>query len=143
MVDNPTPAASRAELQELVAEADTGGRRLSGFAGRLVAAIAVAWSLFQVWYASPLPFALNIGVFGDTEARAFHLAFALALVFAGYPAFARSPRDRIPLTDLLLAGAAIACVLYLVVFYRDIAQRPGLPSTADIVVSVVGVILLI
>ena len=40
-------------------------------------------------------------------------------------------------------AAAIACVLYLVVFYRDLVQRPGLPTFADILVSVVGVVLLI
>jgi TRAP transporter 4TM/12TM fusion protein len=33
--------------------------------------------------------------------------------------------------------------MYLIVFYQDLAQRPGLPTTADIVVSVVGVLVLI
>ena len=45
--------------------------------------------------------------------------------------------------DLVLAAAAIACVLYLVVFYRELTLRPGLPTFADILVSVVGVALLI
>ena len=134
---------TRGDLDQLVAEADVGGRKPQGMVARLVMAVAVAWSLFQLWYASPLPFMVGFGVFSDTEARAFHLSFALFLAFASYPAFASSPRNRVPLVDWALAAAAIACVLYLVVFYRELVQRPGLPTFADILVSVVGVALLI
>lgn len=52
--------------------------------------VALAWSLFQLWIASPIPFIVGWGVFNDTEARAFHLAFALFLGFMAYPA-ARTP----------------------------------------------------
>src|SRR5262245_19188420 len=134
---------SNIDLQQLVAEADTGGRKPVGLAGRLIYAVAIAWSLFQIWYASPLPYLLGFGIFGDTEARAFHLSFALFLAFAAYPAFASSPRDRVPLVDWLLAAAGICAVLYLVVFYREIAMRPGLPTAGDIAAAVVGVVLLL
>ncbi len=144
MTDKATRAGpGKVDLEQLVAEADAGGRRPGGLAAKAIMVVAIAWSLFQLWYASPLPFMLGFGIFGDTEARAFHLSFALFLAFACYPALKSSPRDRIPLFDLALAGAAIACVLYLVVFYRDLVQRPGLPTFADILVSVVGVVLLI
>ncbi|MBO0766586.1 MAG: TRAP transporter fused permease subunit, partial [Hyphomicrobiaceae bacterium] len=131
------------DLEDLVAEADVGGRKPQGLAAKAIAAVAIAWSLFQLWYASPLPFMLGFGIIGDEQARAFHLSFALFLAFACFPAFKSSPRDRIPLADFALGAAAIACVLYLVVFYRDLIQRPGLPTVADITVSVLGVILLI
>jgi TRAP transporter 4TM/12TM fusion protein len=137
------PAPTREELQTFVAEADAGGRRPQGLVARVIMLVAVAWSLFQLWYASPLPFLFGIGIFSDNDARAFHLAFALFLAFACYPAFAGSPKNRVPLTDIALGAAAIACVLYLVVFYQDLVLRPGLPTVPDIVVSVVGVILLI
>ena len=45
-----------AALEKLVAEADTGGRDPKGAVGKLLLVVAVAWSAFQVWYASPLPF---------------------------------------------------------------------------------------
>lgn len=131
------------DLQQLVAEADTGGRRPIGLSGRLIYAVALAWSLFQLWYASPLPYLLGFGIFGDTEARAFHLSFALFLAFAAYPAFRSSPRAQVPLVDWLLAAAGICAVLYLVVFYREIAMRPGLPTQGDILAAVVGVVLLL
>jgi TRAP transporter 4TM/12TM fusion protein len=137
------PGGTPVDLEQLVAEADTGGRKPSGLVARAIVVVAVAWSLFQLWYASPLPFMFGFGVFSDTEARAFHLSFALFLAFTCYPAFAFSPRDRVPIVDLALAAAAIACVLYLVVFYRELVLRPGLPTFADIAVSVLGVILLI
>ena len=57
-----------------------------------------AWSLFQLWYASPLPFALGFGIFNDTEARAIHLAFAVFLAFFAFPAFKRSSRTVVPWT---------------------------------------------
>jgi TRAP transporter 4TM/12TM fusion protein len=144
MADKPAaPGAKPVDLEQLVAEADTGGRKPLGLMARVITVVAISWSLFQLWYASPLPFMVGFGVFGDTEARAFHLSFALFLAFTCYPAFASSPRNRVPLYDLALAAAGIACVLYLVVFYRDLVLRPGLPTIADIAVSVVGVLLLI
>ena len=144
MTDKTAPApASPVDLEQLVAEADIGGRNPAGVAAKAIMVVAVSWSLFQLWYASPLPFMVGFGVFSDTEARCLHLSFALFLAFASYPALASSPRNRIPLFDLALAAGAIACVLYLVVFYRALVLRPGLPTFADIAVSVVGVVLLI
>lgn len=138
-----TRAPSRAEMDQLVAEADIGGRKPTGNTYRLIFTVAVAWSLFQLWYASPLPFLLNFGIFNDTAARAIHLSFALLLAFSSYPALSTSPRDRVPVLDWCLAAVAIGAVLYLVAFYNDIALRPGLPTTADIVAAVVGVVLLL
>ena len=77
---------SQAEIDELVASSDIGGRSPSVPVARLITVIAIIWSLFQLWIASPLPFMLGFGVFNDTEARSFHLAFALFLAFAAYPA---------------------------------------------------------
>ena len=81
---------TQAEIDELVSQADTGGRSAGPLIGRLIAGIALVWSLFQLWFASPLPFALGFGVFNDTEARSIHLGFAMFLAFAAYPA-TRSP----------------------------------------------------
>ncbi|MEM1076101.1 MAG: TRAP transporter permease [Pseudomonadota bacterium] len=81
---------SQEELDELVASSDTGGRSPKGAIGTFLVVIALLWSLFQLWIASPLPFMIGWGVFNDTEARSIHLAFALFLAFAAYPA-ARTP----------------------------------------------------
>ena len=131
------------DLKELVAEVDTGRREPTGFARRLIFGTALAWSLFQLWYASPLPFALRFGVLNDTEARSVHLAFALFLAFLAWPAFKRSPRDRIPLADIVLALAGAFAGAYLLLFYAQLATRPGQPTTMDIVTASAGILLLL
>ncbi|MBZ9706293.1 TRAP transporter permease [Mesorhizobium sp. ESP7-2] len=129
-------------LNEIVAEADTGGRKPTGLAAHLVLAVALAWSLFQLWYSSPIPFMLGFGVVSDGIARSIHLAFALFLALVTFPAFKSSSRSRVPLPDWILAIAGAAAALYLVVFYGEIATRPGLPTTADLVISIIGIVIL-
>ena len=131
------------ELQEIVADADTGGRKPVGFAAKLIFATAIIWSLFQVWYASPLPFTFGIGILNDTEARSLHLAFALFLAFLAWPASKRSPRDRVPILDWVFALAGAFAAAYLLIFYGQLALRPGQPTTFDIVVASAGLLLLL
>lgn len=76
---------TQAELDELIAASDTGGRSAGGAVGKLIAGLALIWSMFQLWFASPLPFALGFGVFNDTEARSIHLMFAIVLAFLAFP----------------------------------------------------------
>ncbi|HEY8356024.1 MAG TPA: TRAP transporter fused permease subunit, partial [Ramlibacter sp.] len=130
-------------LQELVAQSDTGARKPRGATGTLIFGAALAWAAFQYWYASPLPFALGWGILNDTEARAVHLAFALFLAFLAWPASRRSPRDRVPLLDWALALAGAFAGAYLLLFYAQIATRPGQPTWLDIATATGGVLLLL
>jgi TRAP transporter 4TM/12TM fusion protein len=77
---------SQLELDELVASSDTGGRSAMGGVGVFLAMTALAWSLFQLWIASPIPFIVGWGVFNDTETRSIHLAFAIFLGITAFPA---------------------------------------------------------
>src|SRR5690606_6922192 len=113
------------------------------FARTVFFVVPLLWALFQLWYASPLPFQLRIGVFNATEARAIHLAFALFLVFTAFPVARWAPRDSVPWYDWLLALVAAATSAYLFVFQSEIANRPGLPTTLDLVIGVAGVIFLL
>lgn len=137
------PGAISAELEELVAEADTGARVPVGPAGSVLLWVAVAWSLFQLWYASPLPFAVGFLILNDTEARAIHLGFALFLAFTAYPALKRSPRDRVPLSDWVLALLGAFAGSYLYLFYAQLALRPGQPTGLDLLTGAVGLLLLL
>jgi len=131
------------ELQELVAETDTGSRKLSGLTGTLLFVVALAWAVFQFWYASPLPFALGFGILNDTEARAVHLAFSMFLAFMAWPAGKGSARDRVPLLDWVLALAGAFAGAYLLLFYAQLATRPGQPTLMDVVTATVGLVLLL
>ena len=130
-------------LRQLVAESDTGARKPTGVAAKVIFAVSLSWALFQLWYASPLPFALRIGILNDTEARALHLGFALFLAFTAWPAFKRSARDRVPAIDWLLALAGAFAGSYLLVFYSQLATRPGQPTPMDVAVAVTGIVLLL
>jgi len=101
MASKDTPAGtglSDAELDDLVASSDTGGRSPTNRSlYLLMAGLALAWSLFQLWFASPIPSILsqyestrwiaNMTAFNSGEARSIHLAFAILLCFLSYPAF--------------------------------------------------------
>jgi len=137
------PAQPSVELQQLVKEADLGGREPVGAVGLILALIAGGWSLFQVWYASPLPFVVKFGVFNDTEARAIHLAFAVFLAFAAFPAFKSSSRKVVPWADWLLAAVGAFCAAYLYLFYNELATRPGKPTPFDIATGLAGVAIML
>jgi len=131
------------ELQQLVADTDTGGRNPTGFTRALLTAVSLGWALFQLWYASPLPFAFGFGVLNDTEARALHLGLGLFLAFTAWPALRSSPRNRVPAIDWLLALAGAFAGSYLLLFYAELATRPGQPNAMDIVVASAGLLLLL
>ncbi|MGI9333301.1 MAG: TRAP transporter permease [Gammaproteobacteria bacterium] len=123
---------------------ETGARHPTGALPRqMLVWVPIVWSLFQLWYASPLPFILKIGVLNDTEARSIHLAFAIFLAFTAYPAFKRSPRDFIPPQDWLFAIVGAFCAAYLFLFYSELADRSGNPTTLDLAVGVAGLVLLL
>ncbi|MGE4243329.1 TRAP transporter permease [Ramlibacter sp.] len=130
-------------LQQLVADTDTGARTPGGGVAYLIFGVALAWALFQVWYASPLPFVLGFGVLNDTEARAVHLAFAFFLAFLAWPAGRRSPRDRVPVLDWVFAFAGAFAGAYLLLFYAQLATRPGQPTPMDVATATVGMVLLL
>ncbi|MBE0622420.1 MAG: TRAP transporter permease [Burkholderiales bacterium] len=145
MADENKDSAARdqVDVRELVAESDMGGRAPSGAVGKALLGVALAWSLFQLWYASPLPYTFGILVFNATEARSIHLAFAIFLTFTAYPAFKRSPRAYIPAIDWVFAAAGAFCAGYIFLFYTQLSTRPGLPTTMDLVVAVAGIVLLL
>lgn len=128
--------------EELIAK-DVGARMPEGGMAKLIAGLALLWSLFQLWIASPLPFMLRTGVFNNTEARSIHLSFALLLAFLAYPAFKRSPRDRVPLIDIALGLIAAASAGYLFLVYEQLAERPGNLTTMDLVTACIGIPLLL
>ena len=141
--ENSKPRASEVDLEDMVASSDSGARKPAGAPGKLLVSIAAAWSLFQLWIASPLPFMFRFGVFNATEARSIHLAFALFLAFMAYPALKRSPRDRIPIQDWVLAAVAAFCGAYIFLFYDQLSERPGAPITQDVIIGVVGILMLL
>lgn len=140
--DHQTDGTAAADA--MVAEADTGARNPAGFQGRLIVAICIIWSLFQLYIASKMPGIMaQLTGFSDfaniaAQARFVHLAFAIALATLAFPLFKNSPRDRIPLYDWVLIALGVGACLYLIVFRYQIADRPGLWTSTDITMSAIG-----
>jgi TRAP transporter 4TM/12TM fusion protein len=143
VAENSAPQAATGNAQDLVAQVDTGARQPDGISGKALYAVPVAWSLFQLWYASPLPFLLGFGVFNNTEARSIHLAFAIFLAFTAFPALKSSPRRRIPIQDWIFATLGALSAAYIYLFYAELSARSGAPTTMDLVAAVCGMLLLL
>jgi len=156
MAQHDAAAAPDERAEDLLTEADTGGRHPRGWQRRIIPAIAICWALYQLYIASSLSFILQdaIGrplatmgihisfIFNSSEARVVHLAFAFCLAAFAFPLGRWAPRDRIPWYDWLLALTGIVTCLYLVVFKDAIAERAGLPTPADLVISATGMVVL-
>ena len=117
-----------------------------------ISLIAFAWSLFQMWIASPFPFMFGIGIITDIPARAVHLAFALLLCYLTFPAARRFASDRVPWYDLILALLACGATLYLFLNWDGLVNRQGILLTVDMfglavpieaIIGGIGIILLL
>ncbi|MDC1338123.1 TRAP transporter permease [Pelagibacteraceae bacterium] len=104
-------------------------RNLTGLHLKIVGSIAIIWSLFQLWYASPFPFMFDIGMFKGLPARAIHLGFALTLAFLIYPI---SKKKKISIFDILISFIAAFCCLYIYFFYDQLVDRGGILLTVTI-----------
>jgi len=112
----------RADIENKISEDLSPTRNLTGLHLKVVAAIAIIWSLFQLRYASPFPFMFDIGMFIGLPARAIHLGFALTLTFLIFPI---SKSKKISIIDLLISLVAAFCCLYIYFFYDQLVDRGG------------------
>lgn len=151
-----------ARIKELVA-VDSGGRQVEGWQYAVFIALALSWSLFQLWFASPLKYMMNewlgnftywlydIGGFdwqpniaiGTDKGRIIHLAFAIALVFLSFPINKKASKHHTPFYDWLLMLAGLSAVMYMLVFWGEIQPRHGNPTTVDMAMGVIGLFVLL
>ncbi len=110
------------KIENKIKEDLSPARNLTGIHLKIVASIAIIWSLFQLWYASPFPFIFDIGMFKGLPARAIHLGFALTLAFLIFPVF---KGRKISILDILISLVAAFCCLYIYFFYDQLVYRGG------------------
>jgi TRAP transporter 4TM/12TM fusion protein len=125
-------------------------RNITGLHLKIVATIAIIWSLFQLWYASPFPFWFNIGMFKGLPARAIHLGFALLLAFLIFP---YSRGKKISAIDILISIIAAFCCLYIYFFYDQLVDRGGillkinltddLTIPVELIIGICGILILL
>ncbi|MEP7275606.1 MAG: TRAP transporter large permease subunit, partial [Betaproteobacteria bacterium] len=114
---------------------ETGVKRtLTGFAARLVAGVAIAFSAFQLVIAGFSPLS-------SLPTRSIHVGFLLALAFLIHPIGKRADRRRIAWYDAALAAISFTLALYHLFFEAELIQRSGDPTVTDLVVSTVFIVL--
>ena len=111
-----------ANIKNKISEDLSPTRNITGFHLKVVSAIAIIWSLFQLWYASPFPFMLNFGMFKGLPARAIHLGFALTLAFLIYPV---AKGKKISFFDIIVSFVGAFSCLYIYFFYDQLVERGG------------------
>jgi len=121
-------------LKEFDSEADK--RILTGFVGRIVSAIAICFTLFQLYTAF-------YGVLDAQLQRAIHLSFGMGLIFLLYPTHHSWSRTSIHPFDWLLAIVAAAIPMYVVVTYHQLVLRAGTVSNLDYAVGALGILMVI
>jgi TRAP transporter 4TM/12TM fusion protein len=113
----------QSKIKDKISEDLSPTRNLTGLHLRIVTTIAILWTAFQLWIASPFPFIFNFGMFNGLPARAIHLGFALTLTFLIYPI---SRGRKISIIDIIISLVAAFCCLYIYFFYDQIINRGGI-----------------
>ena len=139
-----------ADIENKVSEDLTPTRNLRGLHLKVVVAIAIIWTLFQLWYASPFPFMFDIGMFKGLPARAIHLGFALTLTFLIFPI---SKSKKISIIDILISLVAAFCCLYIYFFYDQLVDRGGfllnislgqnINVPIELIIGIIGILILL
>ena len=111
-------------------------RPLEGIFHRVVALIAVAFSIFQLYTAS-------FGLLPAQIQRSIHLAFVLLLVFLLYPVLKSMRQTRIPWYDILLALLGAYAALYITMNFDGLVDRAGAFTSTDIFVGAIGIFMVL
>lgn len=102
----------------------------------LAAATLLAMSAFHLYTGTA-------GMFTWQVQRSVHLAFALGLAFLLFPAAKRADHRAGQMIDAALAALGIAAALYLTVNYESLARRAGDPTTLELWIAGVGLVVIL
>jgi TRAP transporter 4TM/12TM fusion protein len=128
------PIDSQEILKKFDKEADY--RTYLGFFGKVVAALAITFSVFQLYTA----------IFGVLDAmiqRSIHLSFGLCLIFLLYPTSKKWSRTKLHPLDAVLAVLGVLAPIYIVLNYQFLVQRAGQTTPMDLVAGIIGILLVL
>lgn len=134
-IDEDAPVDAQEVMRHFDKEADF--REIAGFFGKVIAAIAIAFSVFQVYTAL-------FGVLDAMMQRSIHLSFAFCLIYLLYPSSKKWSRKKIHPLDAVLSVFGAAAPLYITILWTNtLSQRSGMGTPLDIIVGAVGVLLVL
>lgn len=110
-------------------------RHLGGRALGVLTAVALSFSVYQLVVAAFHPLSSLV-------MRALHVGFLLTMIFMLFPAVRRGDSlDKVPVQDWVLAALAFVLSTYQWVFEVELIQRAGEPTTEDLIVGSLMVLL--
>ncbi len=132
------------DVQKLMEQYDSESRirKPLGIMAIIISSVAILMSIFHFYTGG---FGLLLGL----KQRAIHLAFTLCLIFLIYPASSKKfiskdkDRDKIPFYDIILSVLGVGVCLYLVIFYKELVVRSGLPITLDLIMGGLAILLVL
>jgi len=122
------------KAEEFIEQEEGAANRLSGWAGTIVTAIAVAMSLFHLYAAYE--------IVPTQELRYTHVAFVLLLAFLLFPA-ARRFRDQIRWFDVIAGLTCVGILIYAIVGGEEFTDRATTPNHTDVILGVIFIMLLV
>jgi TRAP transporter 4TM/12TM fusion protein len=131
----PDDTASSPDEAPIEFEEHGARRKLTGWPLRIFTGLALLFCAFQLMVAAFMPLSSLI-------TRALHVGFLLMLVFLLYPSVKRGRRmTQVTLIDWLLAAVGFCLAFYQWIYEADLIQRAGDPTTGDLIVGGITVIL--
>lgn len=113
-------------------------RTPAGKLGLLVFALGIGWSLFHFY-------TLGFGMLTSVLQRSAHLSLGLALCFLYYPQNRKKTEnyDTIAWYDIVIAAVAFISIFYIFYNYREIVTRVGAPTTTDLWMGGLAIVLIL
>jgi TRAP transporter 4TM/12TM fusion protein len=129
------------DVQKLLEQydAESNIRRPLGMIAIIISIIAISMSIFHFYTG-------GFGLWLALKQRALHLAFTLALIFLLYPTTKTgigSDKSRVPIFDIFLAVLGASTSLYIIIFYKELVLRAGLPNQIDLLMGGITILLVL
>src|ERR1700686_1080117 len=132
--DSEISAEALRKAEEYVQQEEGAGNRLTGWAGIIVTAIAVAMTLFHLYAAYDIVPTIPL--------RYTHVAFVLLLSFLLFP-LANRFRNHIQWFDVIPALAGIGIIAYALWGGDDFLDRAAVPERWDVIFGGLFVVLVL
>ena len=132
--DSEISAEGLRKAEEYVQQEEGAANRLSGWAGMIVTAIAVAMTLFHLYAAYDIVPTIPL--------RYTHVAFVLLLSFLLFPLADRF-RNRIMWFDIIPPLLGIATIVYAIMQGDDFTDRAAVPEKWDVILGAIFIVLVL
>jgi len=130
--------------KEISPPADSYGyhRDLGGWSDRFTKAIFIAMPLVGCFFIMDVPFYLEWSILRE-QYYGLILAMVLPCIFILFPMSKKSPTDRVPWYDALLAVLGVVVGLYIAIFYLRITLLLGTLTPDRVIIGTIGLALIL